>query len=279
MYARSLTARILGRNQYSVLITIVKPATHGNAECSGQHDHGGHEIMTVITITGLTGSGAPEIGADVAQRLNIDYVDRLILAEAARKMGATVAAVADKTERPVTFGDKISSFLRTVLERSAMAAPGSDPYFGPGMDAMLVREYREMSDEAPITTSDEIDDTKLLEVTRAVMEDLATAGNVAIIGRGANILLKDWPGALHVGLVSPVERRVAQIVQREQLGQKEAEKFVADNDRGRVAYFQRFLNVKPGDPLNYDITLNMDRLSIVQAGSAVAQLASLRAAN
>jgi cytidylate kinase len=235
--------------------------------------------MTVITITGLTGSGAPEIGADVAQRLNIDYVDRLILAEAARKMGATVAAVADKTERPVTFGDKISSFLRTVLERSAMAAPGSDPYFGPGMDAMLVREYREMSDEAPITTSDEIDDTKLLEVTRAVMEDLATAGNVAIIGRGANILLKDWPGALHVGLVSPVERRVAQIVQREQLGQKEAEKFVADNDRGRVAYFQRFLNVKPGDPLNYDITLNMDRLSIVQAGSAVAQLASLRAAN
>ena len=55
--------------------------------------------MPVITITGLVGSGTAEIGAEVARSLGIDYVDRMILAEAAKKIGTTVAAVAERTER------------------------------------------------------------------------------------------------------------------------------------------------------------------------------------
>ena len=104
--------------------------------------------MPVITLTGLMGSGGPEIGTEVSRRLRIDYVDRMILAEAAKKIGTTVAAVAQRTERPPTIGDRISGFVRTVLERSALAGGGADPYFGGGLDALLVREYRDLPPEA-----------------------------------------------------------------------------------------------------------------------------------
>ena len=64
--------------------------------------------MSIITITGLTGSGAPELGAVIAQRAGMDYVDRLILAEAAKSLGATVQTVANMSERSLSIGEKIS---------------------------------------------------------------------------------------------------------------------------------------------------------------------------
>ena len=46
--------------------------------------------MTVITLGGLTGGGARTLGPIIAQKLDADYVDRLILTNVARHVGATV---------------------------------------------------------------------------------------------------------------------------------------------------------------------------------------------
>ena len=98
--------------------------------------------MAVITINGQIGTGAPEISSEVARLLGIDYVDRLILAEAAKRLGATVEALAEREQRPLTRGDRIARFLQSALERSAAAGTGGDPYFGPGLGTMLGREYQ-----------------------------------------------------------------------------------------------------------------------------------------
>jgi len=71
------------------------------------------------------GSGGTEVGSEVAKRLGIDFVDRAILAEAAKKLGTTVAVVADRTEKPPSLGDRVAGFARTVLERSALAGGGA----------------------------------------------------------------------------------------------------------------------------------------------------------
>ena len=42
--------------------------------------------MSVVTIRGQLGSGAPEIGREVAERLHADYVDREIIAEVAARL-------------------------------------------------------------------------------------------------------------------------------------------------------------------------------------------------
>lgn len=221
--------------------------------------------MPVITINGLIGSGAPEIGAEVARKLGIDYVDRLILAEAAKKMGSTVAAVAEQAERPLGLGDKLAGFFRNVLERSALAGSGADPYFGGGMDMLLVREYRDIPEVPP----GEVNDQQLLAVTAAVITEIAQSERCVIMGRGANLLLRDWPGALHVGTIAGFEERVQRIDEREHLGQAEAERYVVENDRGRVNYFKRFFGIDPQDPELYHLMLSTERLDIARAAEMV----------
>ena len=169
--------------------------------------------MPVITITGLIGTGSPEVGADVARKLGIDFVDRLILAEAAKKLGTTVAAVAERTERAPSLGDRFAGFVRAVLERSALAGGGADPYFGGGLDALLVREYKDFPVEGAIPADGTVDDD-LIRVTAAAIREIAASGNVIIAGRGANMILANEPGILHVGLTSRKAQRIERIMER-----------------------------------------------------------------
>lgn len=43
--------------------------------------------MPVVTISGMVGSGAREVGRLAAQGLGIDYVDQQLLVDAARRLG------------------------------------------------------------------------------------------------------------------------------------------------------------------------------------------------
>ncbi|PKB80860.1 MAG: hypothetical protein BZY88_07535, partial [SAR202 cluster bacterium Io17-Chloro-G9] len=77
--------------------------------------------MPVITINGPIGCGSVTVGQMVAQELNVNFVDRLVFTQAARLVGTPVKAMIDKEQRVVRFKDRLSSFIQTVLERSAVA--------------------------------------------------------------------------------------------------------------------------------------------------------------
>ena len=230
--------------------------------------------MPVITITGLIGTGSPERGADVARKLGIDFVDRLILAEAAKKLGTTVAAVAERTERAPSLGDRFAGFVRTVLERSALAGGGADPYFGGGLDALLIREYKDFPENGESLAEGAVDDD-LIRVTAAVIREIAASGNVIIAGRGANIILANEPGILHVGLTSRKSRRVERIMERVSLDHLEAEKYTTENDKARSAYFQRYFKVHPEDLRHYHMIVNTDWMDIGQVADAVIAATSI----
>ena len=223
--------------------------------------------MPVITVTGLIGSGVIEIGPRISDKLGIDHVDRTILAEAARKMGASEQDVAERTERAPGLGDRIAGFVKTVLERSALAGGGADPYFGGGLDALLVREYRDFPEESH--GSGELDDENLLKVTSDVIHEIASGGNVVIAGRGSNVILRDVPNTLHVGLISSMEVRVDRIMRRESLGEEEAVRYIQENDRARIAYFKRFFDIDPQEARHYHQVLNTDMLTIDQATEVI----------
>ena len=86
--------------------------------------------MPVITINGQVGSGPIEVGQMVGQLLNINYVDRMVFAEAAKLVGSPVGALIEKEQRVVRFRDRLGRFLQTMLERSAVAGVSGEPYFG-----------------------------------------------------------------------------------------------------------------------------------------------------
>ena len=228
--------------------------------------------MPVVTINGPIGTGGLEIGSEVARHLNADYVDRHIFVEAASRLGSTVTAVTEKEQRVLRLRDHIARFVQNMLERSAVSGVGGDPYFGPDMGTILSEEYTDLSDEA-ITESQQLDDNRFIEVTSAVINDLADNGNVVIIGRGSNVILKDRPDILHVGLIAPLELRVRTIVEREHFSEDEAEKYVTDTEKARVIYFRKFFKVHPEDSTLYHMVLNMERTTVKSAGEIIAHAA------
>ena len=228
--------------------------------------------MAVVTFNGHMGSGGRDVGPVAARMLDADYVDRLVLAEAAKRIGSTVAVLTIKEQQNIAMRDRIAYFLQTMLERSAMSGAGGEPYFSPGIEYLPSEEYTDLAAE-PLTAAQRLSDQHFADVTGAVITDLAKAGNVVIDGRGSNIILKDMPGALHVGLIAPLELRIKTIAEREHLSEEDAEKYAADLEKGRVAYYRKFFKVHPDEPSLYHLVLNMGTMSTKVAAEIVAHAA------
>lgn len=221
--------------------------------------------MAVIALGSQTGGGARLIGPMIAQKLGADYVDRIVLQQAARRLGTTVGALHEKEERrPLKVG-RFSQFLQKVLERSATAGGGLDDFGSPFVPSFLTEEYdaasrlwkREMVDAtyaAPYrptaTKGHEVNDEKYVEALRIVMEDLVARGNVVIVGRGGPIILGDSPEVLRVGVIANRQDCVTRIMERENLDRSQASRTVSERDAARAYYLKRFFGVddpdKPG---------------------------------
>lgn len=217
--------------------------------------------MTVITFGGLAGAGARSIGPLVARRLEADYVDRLILTDVARHVGATVEALHQREERPPTTGERFSRLLQRILERSAVTGAGGDPYFGPGVAAFLTEEYEDLP-QPTITRGHELEDEKYIEGVRKVMREMAGSGNVVLVGRGGHVILRDLPDVLRVGVMAPMEARINTIVHREQLDLQRATETVEARDKARAYYFKRFFDIdEPDAPELYHFVINTSEIS------------------
>ena len=228
--------------------------------------------MPVVTIDGQIGSGGLDLGVQVARALGADYLDRLVLAEAAKRIGATVEALSQKEQETGRLGERIARLLQTLLERSAVAGSGGDPYFGPGIETILARPYEEISG-ATITRAQELDDERFIKATTEVINDVAEMGNAVIIGRGGCVILKDSASVLHVGVVAELEDRIARIMEREHLDRDEAEKHTVELEKAREAYFKKFFKMSPLDPMLYHIVINTSIIGLDYAEGVVIQAA------
>jgi hypothetical protein len=131
--------------------------------------------MSVVTIRGRLGSGAPEVGKQIADKLQADYVDREIIARVALQLHREEQEVIAKEILP-------GSFLARIAE-----ALGHSYGFGEGFEGA----YLPIS-EMPL------DDARYLQVLKSVVRDLARSQRLVILGRGSQFILKDYPEVLHV---------------------------------------------------------------------------------
>ncbi|MBI4302204.1 MAG: cytidylate kinase-like family protein [Chloroflexi bacterium] len=211
--------------------------------------------MAVVTLAGQTGSGAREVGFQVAAILGAHYVDHEIIVNAARRIGAPEEVLAKKDEKVPSLGERIARTMEALLERSAMGSAG-DPFTGSaGAEILLSRTYAEAA-QAPSSKVQELDDAHYLELITVVIKDLAETGNVVIIGRGGQVILREHPTALHVRVVAPFIVRVERIIERERVDREGAEKMVHEGDRNIAAYIRKFFKVDINDPALYDIIVN-----------------------
>ncbi|MBI2908145.1 MAG: cytidylate kinase-like family protein [Chloroflexi bacterium] len=221
--------------------------------------------MPVITIARQYGAGARIVGKMVADALKIGYVDKELISAAAQRLGTSPDALAKRDERPKPLRERISRMLQTFLEKSAVAGSAGDPFLGPtGMEMLLSRGYPESAEPA-VTEEQEIDDKRFIAIVRTIIADLAAAGNVVIIGRGASIILRDKPEVLKVRLVAPLDFRVKTIMEVDGVSAKAAEKQVIETEQQRAAFIRKFFKADVASPLLYHLTINTGLVSFQQA--------------
>ena len=227
--------------------------------------------MPVVTLNGQLGGAARAVGQEVARKIGADYVDRLLLAEAAKRVGATVSALAEKEHEHLTLANRLTRLVRTAFERSSYTGAGGDPFFGLGIDALFAHPYPEGDEEQVATSSKEVDDTRFFQVISDIIKDLAEEGNVIIMGRASNLVLKNFPNSLHVGVVASVEFRVETTMQRDGSSMEEAEKYIADEERSRINFFKKQFKAHPDDPILYHMMVNPGTLGIETSANVIVQ--------
>jgi hypothetical protein len=106
-----------------------------------------------------------------------------------------------------------------------------------------------------------------------VIKDIASQGNVLILGQGSQMWLRDYRGTCHVQVVAPFNIRVERVAKREKLTQADARKRVRASDRARADYLARYHGVNWLDPLLYHVVINTGETPLELAVSLIASVA------
>lgn len=202
--------------------------------------------MAIVTIRGTLGSGAPEIGNQIAERLHFDYVDREIIADVAKRNKWSEESTAAKEMPPGTLGGRIAEAL-------AHTYPIGDGFGGAYLPTW----------EIPL------DNTLYLVGLESVIKELAQKQAIVIRGRGSQFILKDFPGALHVLVVAPLLLRVKRIMESSKVEESEARKMAQLFDSSRRVFTKRFFHATLEDPINYDLVINTEHLTFENATNII----------
>ena len=217
--------------------------------------------MPVIALGGLTGGGGRIIGPKIAQKLKIDYVDKDILKQAALQSGIDIELFTKKEESPSTFGQTFLEKISNILEKSAFAGAVGDPHFGPGAAAFLTHEFEDLTAEENQEKYHLNDNEYSLGIQQTVLQ-LAELGSIVIVGRGANIILKDDPRVLRIGLIANDVDRVNRIANYEDVSYETAKNLISNRDASRNQFFKKFFDIDdPDNRFNYHAILNTSEMN------------------
>lgn len=114
-------------------------------------------------------------------------------------------------------------------------------------------------------------------LVRHVRDDAARGG--VFVGRNATFILNKYPGALHVRLDGPLEKRVERVAKRQNLTPQQAEQDALFEDEVRASMSVQLFNWDPRTDEGYDMVLfttdmDLDTVVAIIAGAARAKHAA-----
>ena len=102
----------------------------------------------------------------------------------------------------------------------------------------------------------------------------AKLDNTVIIGRGGFVVLKDYQNVLNVLLRAPLEHRVRNAMQTEQISDiREAEKIVRHSDEVRESFLQTFYNVNANSAQFFSLVIDTSRVPLHMAARWIMEAA------
>jgi cytidylate kinase len=208
--------------------------------------------MMIITIRGQLGSGAPDIGKRVAERLQIDYVDREIIAEVAKQLDYPEKKI-ESQEMPTT------STIKRIGDALVRSYP---PSISAGGISAPMPMYLPVT-EAPL------DDESYLKGLETTIKELAKESPIVISGRGSQFILKDNPDAFHVLVAAPLATRINRVMGSMNLDKKAAKQEIKKYDGSRHEFIKRYFKADIEDPNNYDLVISTEHFSYEDVASII----------
>ena len=201
--------------------------------------------MVVITISRQYGSGGDEIAALVCKMLGYRHFDKRLMAQMAAEVGLDEHEVVDFSEDNYKMQGFLDRLLgRRLAPRAAQADPLQVAIAGP-----KVNEVERMDEEYTLT------------LIQSTIHAAYEQGNVVIVGRGGQAILKDKPDVLHVRIEAPYNARVDRLCQRENFSLAGAKDTAIKHDRKSAEYLKRFYAIDWADTLPYDLVINTGKLN------------------
>ena len=191
----------------------------------------------VITISRQYGSFGRLVAKELSEQLHIDFMDRDIVEETAKRMNTSIKEISREEE------DTRSKFSYHIYP------------FGLGMP--------DVRDE-------------IFLVQKSIIQDFARKGSCIIVGRCGAYCLQQEPRLLRVYIYAPYEVRVKNCIEYFGMTEKEALKAVTEADKARESYHKKYIPGFQSDTLNSDLCINSAFYSIEEAAELIKQAARMK---
>jgi cytidylate kinase len=114
-----------------------------------------------------------------------------------------------------------------------------------------------------------------LSFSRAFLCEQALKGNVIYYGRTGHLLLPGISHVLRVRVVWDMEHRIQAIMQKMGLEREKALRYVQEVDEDRARWVRAMYGIAVEEAINYDVTVNLQQLTVTNASSALVSVAQL----
>lgn len=188
---------------------------------------------TLITISRQHGSGGTEVARILADRLGVWYYNREILYIAADKIGFD--SLDEQAMEELNY-KKSSKYMEGLSVM--MGTPGHIPVYN--------QMYKEQG---------------------KIIQKLAGYGSGVFLGRCADYILKDFENVTSVYLYADDEFRQKRLSEAE--GREVPMADIKKEDKTRESYYNYYTGQKWGDVTNYDLALNMGKISFEEAADVI----------
>ena len=200
----------------------------------------------VITIGRQFGSGGRQVGRLLAEKLDIPYYDKELLAEAAKDSGICQEIFENHDEKPTR------SLLFSLVTGVQMHGDPGSMY----MDMPL--------------------NHRIFLAQFDAIRRIASEGPCVIVGRCADYVLRDKPNAVSVFVKADIRQRVERAVSLYGVDPARAEETVRKADKQRASYYNYYATATWGDVNNYDLCVDTGKLGIDGTVELIEQYLRLR---
>ena len=178
-----------------------------------------------ITISREHGCGGIELGKALAESLGYEYIDKSI-----------VVGLAEKMKTSGEDGGYLSLFKFI------------NKFTGESTATNIVSQSKDLA---------YVNSEKYRAGLHGLMNDLADRGNVVIVGRGGQFILRNRADVVHVRVVAPLEYKKKFLASKASIPLQEAETIIKAKEEERRKYHEKMFNGSNTDPTLYHIIINI----------------------